>query len=63
MLSAEDLDAMTPNERVTAFRERLITNPDDLPEHIRRRVFETAREPAARRSPQSPLPADDPPNG
>jgi hypothetical protein len=53
---------MTPNQRVAAFRERLITNPDDLPDRVRRRVFDIAHELAARHSPQSHAPADDAPN-
>ena len=43
-LSAEQLDAMTPHERLEAFRERIVTDPDELPEHFRRKIFTRAAE-------------------
>ena len=41
--SAENLDAMTPDKRLAAFRERIITNPDDLPAEFFERIYETGR--------------------
>ncbi len=42
-LTAEELDAMTPDQRAAALRERLVTDPNELPEEFRDRIFETAR--------------------
>ena len=42
-LSAEDLDAMTPDERLAAFRERIVTDPDKIPAEFRDRIYETGR--------------------
>lgn len=42
-LSAEDLDAMTPDERLAAFRERIITDPEDIPAGFRDRIHQTGR--------------------
>lgn len=50
ILSAEELDAMTPHQRAAAVRERIVTNPDELPEELRRRVFETTRRLATERN-------------
>jgi len=44
ILSAEELDAMTPDERAAAFRERIVTDPDQLPEDFRRRIYERAKQ-------------------
>ena len=49
-LSVAELDQMSPNERAKAVRERLVTEPDDLPEDFRRRVFDTARRLASQRT-------------
>ena len=38
-----ELDRMTPDERATAVRDRLVTNPEELPHGLRNRIFETAR--------------------
>ena len=42
ILSAAQLDAMTPNERQAAFNERIVTDLEDLPEEFRNRVVATA---------------------
>lgn len=42
-LSAEDLDGMTPDERLAAFRERIVTDPEEIPAEFRDRIYETAR--------------------
>ena len=42
-LSAEDLDAMTPDERLAAFRARVITDLDEVPVAFREHILETAR--------------------
>lgn len=41
-LSVTQLDAMTPNERLAAFDERIVTNLDEFPEAFRTRVIATA---------------------
>ena len=43
LLSAEQLDAMTPDQRAAAFRDRIVTDPDDLPEEFRLRIYERAK--------------------
>ena len=42
-LSAEDLDSMTPDERLAAFRQRIVTEPDEIPTEFRDRIYETGR--------------------
>ena len=42
LLTAAQLDEMTPNERMDAFEQRVITNLDDLPEEFRDQVTNTA---------------------
>jgi len=42
-LSAEDLDALTPDERPAAFRERIVTDPEGIPAEFRERVHATGR--------------------
>ena len=42
LLTAADLDAMTPAERSAAFEERLVTDLDSLPEDFRNRIVATA---------------------
>ena len=37
-------------DQVEAFRERLVTDPEDLPGEVRQRVFETARRISAERA-------------
>lgn len=48
-LSVEDLDAMTPDQRLAAFRERVVTDPAELPAEFRNRIYETARRLASER--------------
>ena len=43
-ISAEDLDAMTPNERLAAFQARIITDPAAIPTEFRERIYESARQ-------------------
>lgn len=43
ILTAEELDAMTPDERASAFRDRIVTDPDELPDEFRDRIFEMAK--------------------
>ena len=42
LLTASDLDAMTPDERSAAFKERLVTDLDSLPVDFRNRIVATA---------------------
>lgn len=49
-VSANELDRMTPDERATAVRDRLVTDPGDLPNGLRNRIFETARRLAGERT-------------
>ena len=42
--SAEQLDAMTPVERAQAFRDRIITDPDEVPEDFRRKIYDRAQQ-------------------
>lgn len=52
-LSADDLDSMTPDERLAAFRQRIVTDPDEIPTDFRDRIYETGRRLAReRRSPR-----------
>jgi hypothetical protein len=46
LLTAADLDNMTPDERVAAFRDRIVTNWDDVPEHLRAKIAEAPPPPA-----------------
>ncbi|MCB0974814.1 MAG: hypothetical protein KDB86_09685 [Actinobacteria bacterium] len=43
-ISAEDLDAMTPNERLAAFQARIVTDPAAIPPDFRERIYESARQ-------------------
>jgi hypothetical protein len=45
-LTAADLDAMTPDERGAVFRDRIVTNWDDVPEHLRAKIAEAPPPPA-----------------
>ena len=38
LLTAADLDEMTPDERAAAFRDRIVTDWDDVPEHVRAKI-------------------------
>jgi hypothetical protein len=42
-LTAEDLDAMTPNERAAAFEERIVRDVDELPPSFLNKVMATGR--------------------
>jgi hypothetical protein len=42
LLTAAQLDAMTPNERMAAFEQRVVTDLDALPTEFRNRVTATA---------------------
>ena len=44
ILSAEQLDAMTPDERAQAFRRRIVTDADELPEDFRRKIYDRAKQ-------------------
>lgn len=42
-LSADAMDAMSPDERLAAFRKRIITDLSDVSDGFREQVVETAR--------------------
>jgi hypothetical protein len=42
LISADELDAMSPDERSRVVREHVVTNLDELPEDFRPRVETTA---------------------
>jgi hypothetical protein len=48
LLTAADLDSMTPDERAAAFRDRIVTNWDDVPEHVRAKIADAPPPPPAR---------------
>ena len=48
-ISIEELEAMTPNERVAAFRERTVKDLGDLPREFRNRIVENAQHREAQR--------------
>lgn len=52
ILTAEELDAMTPDQRARAFRDRIVTDPEELPEEFRDQVYETAKRLGAKRADQ-----------
>ena len=43
-LTAAELDAMSPNERAQALRDRIVTDPSALPSEFRERVEQAARD-------------------
>ncbi len=43
LLTAAELDEMSPDERSQAFRDRIVTNPATLPEDFRSLIEATAR--------------------
>ena len=43
LLTVEELDAMTPAARETAFAERIVGNLDDLPADVCERFMENGR--------------------
>lgn len=42
LITAAELDEMTPDQRAAAFNERIITDLDDLPDDFRQTVIDTA---------------------
>ncbi len=42
-ISAEELDAMTPDQRLAAFRERIVTDLDEVSDEFRSHIEKTAR--------------------
>jgi len=40
LITAEELEAMTPDERAAAVRSRIVTDLDELPDGFRARVVE-----------------------
>lgn len=42
VITAEELDAMSPDERARVVREHIVTDLDQLPDGFRRRVETTA---------------------
>ena len=42
LISAEELDGMSPDERARVVREHIVTDLDQVPEGFRRRVEATA---------------------
>jgi len=53
ILSAEELDAMTPDERAQAFRDRIVTDPDELPDEFRRKIYSRAKQLGTERADRS----------
>lgn len=49
LLTAPDLDAMSPDERAAALSERIVTDLANLPDGFRQRVLETGTRLAAER--------------
>jgi len=44
LVTAEQMDTMTPDERADAVRERIITDLDELPPEVRARFEEAGRQ-------------------
>jgi hypothetical protein len=44
IITAQELDQMTPDERAAAFDERIVRNLDDLPSEFRDRVEARGRQ-------------------
>lgn len=44
ILSADQLDATTPDESAQASRDRLITDADELSENLRRKIYDRAKQ-------------------
>jgi hypothetical protein len=42
VITADELDAMSPDERARVVREHIVTDLDDLPDGVRRRIETTA---------------------
>jgi hypothetical protein len=43
LLTAAEMDAMTPDERATAVRERIATDLDEIPDGFRARIERTGQ--------------------
>jgi hypothetical protein len=41
-ISVDELELMSPNERLAAVRDRVVTDLDELPNDVRRRIIATA---------------------
>ena len=42
LITAAEMDKMTPDERALAVNERIVTDRDDVPEASRQKVIDTA---------------------
>jgi len=42
VITAEELDSMSPDERAQVVREHIVTDPNELPDGFRQRVEATA---------------------
>ncbi|MGI8806598.1 MAG: hypothetical protein ACR2KK_01845 [Acidimicrobiales bacterium] len=51
LITAEELDAMSPDERARVVREHIVTDLDQLPDDFRRQVETTAGRLAEQRRP------------
>jgi hypothetical protein len=49
LITAEELEAMSPDERAAAVNERIVTDLDELPAEFRAQVVATAEQLAAAR--------------
>jgi hypothetical protein len=47
LITAAELDEMTPDQRAAAFNDRIITDLDELPDDFRQKVIDTAHRLAA----------------
>jgi hypothetical protein len=47
LITAAELDEMTPDQRAAAFNDRIITDLDELPDDFRKKVIDTAHRLAA----------------
>lgn len=44
LVTAEQMDTMTPDERATVVRDRIVTDLDELPPEVRARLEEAGRQ-------------------
>ena len=54
LITAEELEAMSPGERAAVINERIMTDLDELPAEFRAKVLATAEQLAAARRRPSP---------
>jgi hypothetical protein len=54
LITAAELDDMTPDQRAIAFNERIVTDLDDLPDDFRQEVIDTAHRLTAQLDQQQP---------